>query len=1036
MKEQVIVVEACAGSGKTYALAKHYLTLLLSGTDAQRNSLRSILAITFTNKASVEMKERILELLKRIAFDKFQTAGQKQDIISSLNISSEIAAQRALAVMDDILRNYSFFQVQTIDSFINALLLGCSSNIDRSASFKIKRDCGPFLEYCLDMAIDKACQDKQLRTLFEEFLEHYLFVEMRDGWFPKNDILLLIRGLFTMGNNYGRMFKLHDISSRDILRNKAALFKDIKHLAAIAPEGLNQTVRKSLDKFTALPGGVFDLSDLPKKMADDQPPMNKGYVAEESFLRVWHNVHSNIRVLADMEAIAAYNPYVVLFSAVLGLFKELSRKEDLVFLEELNRKARMVFDDEGITVAEVYYRMASRFRYYLIDEFQDTSLLQWSNMEMMVKEALASGGGLFYVGDKKQAIYRFRGGEAGLFDSVKADLAQYPLAVTYLNKNWRSCAQIINFNNRIFSAENIRRFLSEEPVAKELDGCQGAVSQIAALFKGSEQSCRDDMPGGYVEVIRLEDNNLKERDALTKVKLLSLMSDLSQRFELNNIAILCRGNEDVEKVSSWLIENGISIESDKTLNVLEHPLIKELTAFLYFLHSPIDNLNFCAFITGEIFSGAVNIPSDKMRDFIFSLHRDKKLNKDTPAYVLLRAVYEEVWHGYLAEFFKSSGFVSPYELLIAFYARFRVMENFPASQAFFAKFLELVKIKEDECVGMAQILDYFRSPLSEDLYVNPGHCHAVKILTIHKAKGLEFDAVIMPFLRMDISADGTGGIKAHIEDVNADDLKLVRINSAGRNFSPWLQEIYTHDYRDALIDELNGLYVALTRARREMYIIIPRKSGNSINKAGLFITDTAVQFGEPARGTAESKKEDSLNPQVFSFQPWADIFQSEFGDPSSIVRRSYVRQGTILHYALSCIGDMHSESTSQVLKKAAAAAGDRFSLKDITALRKRIEEIVCAKEFHDIFYPPPGSEVFCEKEISNEWGDLKRIDRMVITPKEIIIVDYKSSLRDETAHQAQLREYMQIIRRLYTPKLIKGYLLYLDSLTREEVSIS
>ncbi|MFA5272156.1 MAG: UvrD-helicase domain-containing protein, partial [Candidatus Omnitrophota bacterium] len=180
---EVIVVEASAGSGKTFALAKRYLDLVINPRLKTTSfPLRNILAITFTNKATIEMKERILEFLKRIALDEFENKEQEKEILSSLGVDKKSAQGLAAKTMEGLIDNYTYFQVKTIDSFINAILMGSALNIDRSAHFTIKHDYSKYLAYCLDNVIDLAAQDKNVLLLLEDFLMHYLFVENKSSW--------------------------------------------------------------------------------------------------------------------------------------------------------------------------------------------------------------------------------------------------------------------------------------------------------------------------------------------------------------------------------------------------------------------------------------------------------------------------------------------------------------------------------------------------------------------------------------------------------------------------------------------------------------------------------------------------------------------------------------------------------------------------------------------------------------------------------------------------------------------------------------
>ena len=335
---EVIVVEASAGTGKTYALAKRYLQLLINPKlNLKDIPLRSILAITFTNKATVEMKARILELLKRIALDIFSNQDEKDDILNSLLVNSEHARKKAGYVLDKIIGNYNFFQVKTIDSFINALLLGCAFNIDRSAHFSIKRDYRKHLDYCLDLVIDQASQDSKVFSFLEEFLEHYLFVENRQGWFPRHDILQLLQSLFRISNKHARIFQVNPGKSVDVIEKKKQLFSLIEKLFAKVPPGLNANARKSITRFIKNNRTTFNISALSTAFKSPEPPLNKGTKCDQDFSNKWRKVHEFITDFVEFEAFVVHNPYIQFFHQLLFYFESLAKKEDVLFLEELNR---------------------------------------------------------------------------------------------------------------------------------------------------------------------------------------------------------------------------------------------------------------------------------------------------------------------------------------------------------------------------------------------------------------------------------------------------------------------------------------------------------------------------------------------------------------------------------------------------------------------------------------------------------------------------------------------------------------------------
>ncbi len=1034
----VAVVEASAGSGKTYYLAKRYLQLLMDPRlQLEDIPLRNILAITFTNKATVEMKERILELLKKIALDIFSGPEEKKDILGPLGVEKEFARKKARLILDELMKHYNFFQIQTIDSFINALLLGCALNIDRSASFKIKRDYNRYLSYCLDLVIEQAVENKSVFDFLEEFLEHYLFVENRTSWFPKDDILALMQSLFRLGNKYGHIFKVQDAGTRDIIRSKKYIYGQIRELPLEFPEGLNNSAQKSILSFLNKNGSIFDSGSLPSSLQRPVPPMNRGKSAPEGFLKQWRKINKSLREVIELEARVSYSPYVKVFTRLTDFFQLIARKEDVIFLEELNRKARLIFGPEGLSVAEVYYRLATRFKHYLIDEFQDTSILQWDNLFLMVEEALSSGGSLFYVGDKKQAIYRFRGGEVQLFDKVRRKFQHFNVLPEHLTNNWRSQRAIVEFNNKVFSRENLLSALNSSGISAELKEEEESLDEITTVFKDAVQEHRRQNSRGYVYIERLNEKNKAERDSILKPKITGLIGKLRKRFRSQDIAILTRDNNEVELVTSWCLEAGFPVESEKTLNVIENHLIKEVISFLGFLHSPPDDLSFAGFCLGEIFSRATGLACAEVRKFMFESGREKDAALKIPLYRSFSRQFPQVWSRYMDIFFKSVGFVSTYELVASIYRQFKVFENFKSSQAFFMKFLELIKAKEDDYVGLEEFLAYLKDAPLEDLYVSVAHSDSLKILTIHKSKGLEFDAVVIPFLRMDITPETGGkGTNTYVVRDSQGDLSLLRITQAARKYSPSLQEIYARSYKKSCIDELNNIYVALTRAKHELYIFIPQKSRAAKNKASFLIPAQTGEYGRPGQSYARKEKEQAqpfIKISPSTYQDWIATLKEEFGDIQLIRNREKILAGNILHAVLSQVGDLSHGDLEEILEAALKFAGINFpSLKDPAVYQEKIRQLITAPVFKDIFYPS-GGQVFCEKEAANKFGDLKRIDRLIVKDDQVLIVDYKTSAENADEHKRQVREYMDIFKDIYPGRKIKGVLVYLDEMEREEI---
>ena len=1037
----VDVVEASAGSGKTHALARRYIQLIMdSQLKEEEIPLKTILAITFTNKATIEMKQRILQFLKRVALDTFSNKKEREDLLLSLPLAQNKAKKVAHKIIEDIMGHYNFFQVQTIDSFINMLLSGCAFHLGLASNFQIKENYRTHLEYSLDKLIDKAQTDKEILRIFEDFLEYYLFVENKKGWFSKQDILRLIESLYNYRGVYGEEFRKPGGGAKDLLKKKQTIIDLIKKTSDDIPEQTDARFIKSLHSFLEKNKNSFNIKDLSKYFERKEFPMKKNMKTPEKIAQLWHDTRRNLKELCEWESYAVFKPYLKIFSLVLDEFQGLSSNDNVVFLQELNTHAHTLVSDEKFTVAELYYRIATRLRHYLIDEFQDTSRLQWKNIFPIVEEALSSGGSLFYVGDKKQAIYRFRGGDVSLFDSVQGDFQHFNLKPRSLVANYRSVKEIVEFNNDIFSEKNLREFINRVGAWQE-DFAQFSPANIGTIlnvFDGSKQKWRKEDIYGHVSVQAINTSNADERNDIMGEKLISLIEELEKRFSLGDIAILARKNSDVKLFTAWLIEKNISVESEKTLNIREHPLIKELISFLKFLDSPIDNLSFASFILGDIFCKASGIEKDTIRDFIFELRISGKEETDNYLYKEFKRRFSRHWNSLIELFFKSVGFVPLYELMVTILGTFKVLENFSLYQGFFMRLLEIIKEKEEDYSGISSFIDFLEDMQEKDLYVRVSRTNSVKVSTIHKAKGLEFPVVIIPFLEINVAvgSGGAGPRKPYVVKRFEDNgLGLVQLKKDYAAYSKKLGNEYKDEYVEALIDELDNLYVALTRAKNEMYLFLPSRTGRKKNMACELIPFETLERGArreyKERETRQERPLLELSPSQYS--DWINILRNEFIQMPQLINREKVLKGEIFHLILSCLGNLSIQNKDECLNSARKKARSVFPhIKDLDECISTVENLLKIEKFKPFFYLKEGN-LYQEKEIIDPAGNTKRIDRLIITAKELWIVDYKSSREGLQAHKKQIVEYMNIVGPLYPQLKARCFLVYLDSLTLEEV---
>lgn len=1020
----VCIVEASAGTGKTYALASRYLQLMADqSTGSSWLPFKNILAITFSNKATIEMKERIFDLLKKIALDQFSDQEEKKQLLALLGLKEAEARRRALALTDGLIRSYNFFQVQTIDSFVNAILSGCAFKLGLSANFRIRTDSKEYLTRALDKLLDQAATDKETARLFRDLLDQYLYLERKSGWFPREDIFKILTGLFNTVHRLGRDFMRLPAEGRDLVQKKNEILKKMRHLAEELPGPTHKSFSKSLTQWIETDPISFDFGALSAYFSREEFPMTKGVAPPRKVARLWEDIHRELRETATLESSLLFNAYIDIFHRVSGVLRDLAGRDDVLFLDELNYRARLLFDRENMTVPELYYRLAMGLKHFLVDEFQDTSRLQWQNLDLMVEEALSVRGSLFYVGDKKQAVYRFRGGDVTLFDGLRERFSATPIIDFFLSRNFRSRKEIVEFNNLIFSQENLNRFLISCVVDREA---------VLKVYEGAKQEALPRKDGGYVRLEFVDALNKDERDTLMKQKVLSLLDRLfqEQAFGFKDVAILVRENRDVELVSEWLIERHLPVASEKTLDIRANPRIKELSSFLKFLHSPIDNLAFSSFLFGDIFTRASGIPREDLHDFVFHLRPATKTRTQVYFYRAFREKFPGVWDEFFDEFFKSVGFIPLYELTIGILAKFHCLEVFTQDQGFFMRFLELIQEQEEERASLSLFLEFFEEGSGEDFYLKGAATEAVRVMTIHKAKGLGFPVVILPFLEMAPEVDPV------VTCVGEEGLLLRRMSEKYRKVAPVLEDVYSQEYRRAFIDELNGVYVALTRASDALFVFVPQNPKRFSNLLTALFPEGVREAGRLRGPEKQEEKEETgireLGPS--HYEAWGRLLKEEFLDRGILERRHQIEKGEMVHYGLSFLGNLSGLEKKKAAQEVFAGMAKRYlDAEEVRAAEGTIRKVLETRSLEPFFAVPDGT-VFCEKEVADASGRVRRLDRLIVKENEAWIVDYKSTREEERFSLAQLRGYRDLVGALYPSKKVRCFFIFLDELKAEEVA--
>jgi ATP-dependent helicase/nuclease subunit A len=1006
------ILKASAGSGKTYSLTERFVQFLLSGKIPQ-NRLRNILAITFSNNAAKEMKERILSWLKDIYFKEPE---KTQEISQMVSLKGEHLAEKARAKIDEILRNYSDFQVKTIDSFMTSIYRASAVDLGDSPDFEIVMAPESVMAY----AFNRFLRGVKEKSPEAEFLEKLLTIilENRGGesaylWDPSKDLLDEIAELHNRVSS-----TVKETKGIDAENEMESVKKEIRGAA----ESLNRLIEKS--GLTRNRGSSFfrildivrsnHFPDLIDKGLSTPPVTKPGKDPEgryEKICEAWNLLGDRIKKYIELHAMTYYNPYLKTYEAFKRVLDEVKKREGKIFIQDINKNLSDYLDRE--IVPDVYFRIGETIYHYLIDEFQDTSPVQWANLFPLIENSLSQGGSLFAVGDTKQAIYGFRHADYRIMKTLesKNPFSSALHCVKELETNYRSLEGIVDFS-RIFFRETIAHHDKyRDPATRS-----GLVDY--------EQKVKESHAGsGFVEVIRVE----KREDApAEREKIQDLVKDLLRRgYSCSDIAILAYRNEDVVNITAWLNEIDVPFISYSSLDIRTRKLTAEIVALITFLDSPPDDLCFAGFVLGDIFREALRgkeeAELEKFHSFFF------RNRKKSPLYKAFQEEFPILWETYFEDLFKSAGYLPLYDLVNKIYSTYGIFEHFKEEEATLIKILEVIKNFEGE--GKNNPGDFLRCATDEEAGESdwtidvPAGIPAVKVMTIHKAKGLGFPVVLLLLYE-----ETSRGFK-YILDEEADGVNLLKINRQIAKASPFLEEKYEKEKLKDLVNKLNTLYVGFTRAEDELYIlgVLSKRNQFPIDLLQIADAQTGSRSGprlcstDPGRSEKTSPQRELKlyyhpDPSRFSFVPMEEINPEER------------RRGEFIHRVLFFV-DALDENIEADLERIIERVNREWQTDyPVKATGKHLLEFLNREEVKPYFQAAPGRVFKREQDFSDARGSVFRMDRVIFSEDGVCVIDYKTGTdqKAEREHIPQLKNYLRILREIYSGKKIEGILAYVD----------
>jgi ATP-dependent helicase/nuclease subunit A len=1007
----VTVIKASAGSGKTHTLTGRYVQFALSDL-VPRNDIKGILAITFSNNASREMKESALGWLKRLFLEDPDRIEEMRTVVSG---GTGFIQKRAGDLIEEILSRYSDFQVRTIDSFMSAVFRASALDFGFSPEFEIMMDPEPLTDYAFGLFLRDAREGSGRAAMLDETVGSILGLQAegdRFPWDPTYPLLMELKRIDSKVSNLGKDIRLID-SSVELRGLEKAIGEKLEGIrSAMDASGLQPNGRSTFPAILAS-GRARRFKDLVGKGLKT-PPVNKpkaggAHKAYDAVLREWEEAAALIRRYSGLWARAYYLPYLRLHREVSTTVEAAKRTLGKVFIGDINAMLGGYLEAE--IVPDVYFSIGEKIHHYLIDEFQDTSPIQWRNLFPLIENSLSEGGSLFVVGDTKQAIYGFRHADYGIMKGLEAE-NPFPSArhvVKDLSLNYRSKPRIVELTTRVF---------------RDNAGSSTGYAEAAAAtgLDSFEQKASPGDDEGYAEVRILKRN---DEDPPERIAVQEIVSGLRDRgYRWGDIAILAPRNEDVLAAAAWLNEKDIPFISHSSLDVRERRIAGEIISLLGFLDSPPDDLSFATFILGELFSRLLSRrgweSSRPLHDFLFSQR------ENAPLYKAFQEAFPDLWDAYFSGPFRSAGYLPLYDLACEVFATFSPFNLAHEEEATLSKLLEA--IKDFEGSGSNSLRDFLGSATDSsdetgmwEINVPPS-VDSVRVMTVHKAKGLGFPAVIAL-----LYGERNRGFEHAVleEDGGAAIVKLTRETAA---CDPALSELYDRESLKEKTNRLNSLYVALTRAKSEMYVIGVKGKGDA------YPFDLLPDAGfepSPRKGAARSEGPLMESGTALSHAP-RTVPASRGRGRLALEER---RRGEIAHRILSMIPYLGEDPEKEVDRAARRAAAESRLPEPDPELTSALARMIKGPQLLPYFTQKPDRRILTEQELCDRDGRLLRADRVVVDPGLITVLDFKTgaAAEHEQAHEEQIRSYARILSDVFPAKRIEALLAYVDTGTVRRV---
>jgi ATP-dependent exoDNAse (exonuclease V) beta subunit len=1048
------VYKSSAGSGKTTTLALEYLKLTLGKND----HFRHILALTFTNKAAEEMKDRILEYLHKIIYYAKNSKTSKKpffydQLIKTTPKYTSLDENKALAAIGidskvlykQLIHRYSEYAVTTIDSFTNRIIKSFSYDLGLSFNYQVELKAEILLDLAIEELLSRIDAKEQLIT---EVLIEYSHNQIQNDKSRKIRDNLKKRAKSLLNDLEEehlvnlRQFSLEKLY--ELLKTINSSIDDIENdLQKVANAFIQMCFKNGIEPNSFLRGSFYNyFKNIANNRFDKLTPTDSllknvtenkwtsKTVSIEQKQLIDNKLTEIIGLFNRIQSFAAdylllksmsnrFYPFMVMIE-LEKLLKQLKSDKEILHISDFNKIISKYVAHE--TAPYIYERIGTKFQHYLLDEFQDTSVLQWYNLLPLVENGISQNQFSMAVGDAKQAIYRWRGSDVEQFVEFpmsgkslidpymieRQNLLMKSFEEINLKTNYRSGKTIVLFNNRLFEHIIKHNYIPDS---------------LSAVYKNTIQYVdkKKEKAASFAQIRTIEYQGADKRDEIDEKYINHIyqiiQENLKDGYSLKNIAVLARKNDVLLKIARFLIEHNIPVKSSESLNVDTSPLVKFVLSFLKHLLHPNESL-----YQAEIIYFLSKSEKFKLDFNLHAQFKDKKQNNLSNLWPLLEVNIDT----------ESLINKLPYEAIEEICAIFDLDKN-DSLLHFFIEASYSYSAENPE--SLEGFLEWWKQN-GEDYKLDlPDEWNAVSLLSFHKAKGLGFPVVVNLFSDHHFNTKSDQKeIWINPEIPQLDELKSFPFTISSLKNTKFHQ-IYEREKEFEILDTINLFYVAMTRPKERLYLLVNKVDSTRKSKSKDF------QFDNLIHGFLKNEKYTEIHHNIFQFGEKNEVSVSSLSNKKQIQisKSSFYDWRGIVSLSLSDKEQSSSETDwGKKVHHFFALLKSKKDLDRLTTSNLKLQDIT-KEEFKELKamgievmrhhllsqHFDQGNQVFCEKEFYDNNAKVFRPDRIVFYPYHIYILDYKTG-KHTIKNEEQIHYYMHNLNRLFKKKTI-GLLVYLEN---------